>query len=517
MTLAFDPKWGQVVALLYLESVNGEATAYNEKPGTVVYTNSVTFSTAVSRWARGAAFFPADNVSRNIQFAGIANFRTDIPQIIQGSFYPTDVVGDRLPFSFHDRLILSVDNGTLALRVRTTSAPTPVYTLTAPDIEIDQWYDYAIRLGPLGVSLALGDHVVASATWGDETHAAISPFGMLGNLAAGANASFSFRGYLGPFRWTIGDQRLEDIGVAAYRFPVLDAVDPLRERVIFHSHFDGANNQTAAVDTRGKSIVFFGNARLQSSNQKSGPTSLYAFGDRVRVSHPDFDVQGDDFCFEFFGTRPVNSGQREYEFSLMDAGGIDHALSLSSIFGHLATLRLNGADLAPIAGGGLTLGSLHYAVCRRGPWLAFFRNGSRLALYDIGSTTIASSGDFYIGKGGSAAPGGESYDYTDEWRVTRGSSRYDPESPTIAAPQGRFSVFGPRSLSGIIDDADGNPVVCKVRVYNSATGRLVSEGTTDIDGSFVLPVADIDEHFWTAHLPGKEALIGDHVLPVVIT
>jgi len=517
VTLAFDPKWGQVVALLHLESVNGENTAYNEIPGTTVTTSGVTFSNAVSRWGRGAAFFPSDSVARNIQVATISNFRTDIPQVIQGSFYPTDVVGERVPFEFHDRLSLWVDNGVLTLRARTTAAAAPVYTLTVPDIEIDQWYDYSIRLGPLGISLELNGIDVASAAWGAETHGGISASMRLGNSVVTPSAAASWRGYLGPFRWTVGDQRPEDIGRPAYRFPVLDAVDPLRERVIFHSHFDGANNQTSAVDTRGKTIVFLGNARLQTFNQKSGPTCLYAFGGGGRVSHPDFDVQTDDFCFEFFGARAINSGHREYEFSLMDAAGTDHALSLSSVFGGSTALRLNGSDLAPIVGGGLNGGAQHYAVCRAGPYLAFFKNGSRLGLFDIGSEPIASNGDFYIGKGGSSAPGVESYDYTDEWRVTRGGSRYDPLAPTIIAPIGRYSVFGPRSLSGIIDDADGNPVVCKVRVYHSATGTKVSEGMTDIDGSWVLPAADIDEHFWTAHLPGKEALIGDHVLPVVIT
>jgi len=516
VTLAFDPKWSSVVALLYLESANGETVAFNEKPGTTVYTNSVTFSNVVSRWGRGAAFFPSDAVSRSIQIANISGFRTDLPQVIQGSFCPSDVLGARIPFSLHDRMWLTIEAGALVLRVRTTSSPAPIYTLPVPDIEVGQWYDYAIRLGPAGVSLSLGSEVVAEANWGAETHGSLTAGAMLGNYAAGANAASSFRGYLGPFRWTAGDQRIEDIGRLAYRFPVLDAVDPLRERVIFHSHFDGANGQTSAVDTRGKTIVFLGNARLQSLNQKSGPTSLYAFGAGARVSHPDFDVQADDFCIEFFGARAINSGQREYEFSLLDAGGTDHALSLSSVFGGSTTLRVNGVDLAPIVGGGVNNGSLHYAVCRAGPYLAYFKNGNRLGLFDIGAVSLASNGDFYIGKGGTA-PGVESYDYTDEWRVTRGGSRYDPLAPTIVAPIGRYSVFGPRSLSGILDDADGNPVVCKVRAYHSATGRLVSEGVTDIDGSFVLPVADIDEHFWTAHMPGRQALIGDHVLPVVIT
>lgn len=516
MTLAFDPKWSMVVALLHLESVNGENTAYNERPGTTVSTNGVSFSNAVSRWGRGAAFFPSDSTSRNIQVANISNFKTDIPQVIQGSFYPTDVVGERVLFEFYDRLSLWVNNGVLTLRARTTSSSTPVYTMSVPGIEIGQWYDYSIRLGPLGISLELNAAEVASAAWGTETHGSIVASMRLGNYVINPTANGSFRGYLGPFRWTIGDRRLEDIGQPAYRFPVLDAVDPLRERVIFHSHFDGANGQTSAVDTRGKTIVFLGNARLQSLNQKSGPTSLYAFGAGARVSHPDFDVQADDFCIEFFGARAINSGQREYEFSLLDAGGTDHALSLSSVFGGSATLRVNGADLSPIAGGGVNSGSLHYAVCRAGPYLAYFKNGIRLGLFDIGAVPLTSNGDFYVGKGG-IAPGVESYDYTDEWRVTRGGSRYDPLAPTIVAPIGRYSVFGPRSLSGIIDDAAGNPVVCKVRAYHSATGRLVSESMTDIDGSFVLPVADIDEHFWTAHMPGREALIGDHVLPVVIT
>lgn len=447
-------------------------------------------------------------------------FVSSQPQVIQHSFYPTDVSGSRFVFSHYDRVLLTIDAGTLTLKIRTTANPTPVYTITVPDIEVGQWYDYAIRCHATGASLELNGEAVGSVVWGSETHGALTAGFRLGNYTLAPSVAQSFRGYLGPFRWTIGDQRLEDAGQPAYRFPVLGAVDPIREKVVFHSRFEGLNVATSALDTKGKTIAFSGAARLETSYKKFGVSSFRANGGAGLIAHADFQFGTDDFAIEFPCARTGNSGNREYLFSLMDAEGLDHAVSLSAAgFGGYLYLRIAGVDVATIAAAGPENGTFYwYAVVRQGGNLAVFRNNSRVALVAFGNGPITSNGQFYIGKGGAAAPGNASlYDYIDELRITRGAARYNPALTSVVAPTEFFSEYGPRAISGYVDDADGNPVDCVVRVHRSLTGQLVSEGRTAADGSFVLPVADIDEHYWTAHLPGKNALIYDHVVPELVT
>lgn len=518
LNIAFDPKWSQVAALCFLEGPDGQTVVAGER-GAAFTLNNCAVSTTVSRWGRGSVFFPSDTITKAVSGATL-QFVSNQPQVIQHSFYPTDVSGSRFVFSYYDRVSLTIDSGSLTLRVRTTSNPTPEYVISMPGVEVGQWYDYSIRLNSTGASLEINGDVVGAVTWGSEPHGTINAGFRLGNYMLASTPAQSFRGYLAPFRWTIGDQRTEDAGQPAYRFPVLGAVDSIREKVVFHSRFEGLNNATSAVDTKGKTIAFSGAARLSTGYRKFGVSCFHASGGTGFISHSDFQFGTDDFTIEFFCARDGNTGNREYLFALMDESGVDHALSLSGQgFDGTGYLRVAGVDVAsasPVSPAQITF--YHYAVVRKGADLSVFRNGTRVLTYNIGSASINSNGQFYIGKGGTAAPGSASlYDYIDELRITRRAARHNPALTSIVAPPEFFSEYGPRAISGHVDDADGNPVDCVVRVHRSLTGQMVSEGRTAADGSFVLPVADIDEHYWTAHLPGKNALIFDHVVPELVT
>lgn len=155
-------------------------------------------------------------------------------------------------------------------------------------------------------------------------------------------------------------------------------------------------------------------------------------------------------------------------------------------------------------------------LVRKGRWLGLFEGSVRRLLVDIGTMSIGGDGYLYFGKAPAIAGSVNPSFWVDEIRVTT-VARTDPETPTTTFSAERFSDYGPRSLSGHVKDAAENPVICTVRAYHLASGRLVSESVTDIDGSFSLPVQDPGEHFWTAHKPGKNGLIIDHLTPVIIS
>lgn len=516
MTLAFDPKWSQVVAMSYLEGING-ATAVASERGSSFTLNNCSVSSGVSRWGRGSVFFPSDSTEHSISGGAIAVRATD-QQAIQGSFYSTDVSGNRFILGIGNRISLLVQNATLYLVMRTSGASDPSYVVAAASpVQAERWYDYTIRTNSAGFSLELDGSVVASGTYGGETDGGVFTGFRLGNQGV-TSAAASWRGYLGPFRWTQGDRRLEDSGKPAYRFPVLGAVDPEREKVVFHSHCEPTVNGVIS-DTRGAPVQMLGADIAATAKFGIGSLRSQAPLACAKIGPlPGLIPGARDFVFETHLQISLRDNFK-YFFALFDGSATTEAAMVLGLgIGGESTLylRLNGTTSSHVVASAFNAWR-HVKLIRVGDVLSLYYNSVLVTTRNVAGLSIVSDGYAWLGGAGGVGGYGNPHLLIDEPRFTVGSGRFNPTLTTVPEQVEVFSDFGPRSLSGIIDDADGNPVVCKVRAYHSATGRLVSESTTDSSGAFVLPVGDLDEHFWTAHMPGKEALIGDHVLPVVIT
>lgn len=512
--VAFDPKWAMVVAMSYLEGAAGATIVAAEK-GAAPYLYSCAVSTSVSRWgSRGSVFFPSGSDAPYIQL-GVRSFVSNVPKVIQGSFYPTDITGTRFVFVFYDRVLFTISDGVLTLRLRTSATPTPEYTITLSGVTPGQWYDYAIRFYSVGASLEVNGVMAGAVTWGSETHRAETTNAFIGN-AFNSSPAAAFRGYFGPWRWTEGDTRDEDIGQPAYRFPVLGAVDPHRESVVFHSHFEGLNQSSDFFDTCGLPMVAVGSARINAVTKAFGVTCCDLQGGYVRIGpSPKLHLAAHDFEFEWFEQRSTVTGNPEYSFAINNSDSTDHGLSLRSINNGAAVLRVNGLDVASFSSSGSSGSMANFLLVRRDGIISLYRAGVLRGSYEIGAASISADGFLYLGRG-PVGPVFGAPARIDEMRLTVGFARTNPLLASIPVPTEKFSDYGPRSLSGHVLDHDGTPVQCTVRCYHASSGRLVSESVSDVDGSFVLPTADLTEHFWTAHHPTKNALIFDHIQPALV-
>ena len=301
------------------------------------------------------------------------------------------------------------------------------------------------------------------------------------------------------------------------RFPILGALDPNREKVVFHSHFDGANNATTAEDTCGGTLVFSGGAALKDTDARFGISALSLSSGTVHCDGIDFSAQR--FTIEFWEKRTENDGVNRYIMSIMDESGVDHALSIASPYFGPVTLRKDAVDVATSANGtiGPTTTWQHWAIVRDGDHVAVFVAGIRSLLVNIGVNPLLTNGRFVLGKGGTVAPAAVSKDWIDECRITIGVAHYNVLSSSITPPTERFNEYGPRALSGIVRNSDGTPRPnTLVRCYHLSSGRLVSQGYSDVDGTFVLPTGDTSLHFWVAHHPSENALIRDRITPALV-
>lgn len=525
LNIAFDPKWSDVVISTRFSGTTGETLTCNDK------TRQRFTATGCSiaehpQFPGGALYFDAAPANRYVWSTSAALSLGE--HLFEIDFLATSLgaTGYRGLFKHpSDMLMARIDPVASAIEFGVRSSASAAWSMvsyTIPDLDEFLGVRHTLRcvMTVTALIMELDGQVVATAAHGLTSFSASANSLLIGTVADVNNNAGRWIGYLGQIRWTRA-LRPDEMGQPMpVPWPIGASADPQRAAVVFHSRFDGPNLSQAAVDIKGKSIVFVGAARLESTLAWAGRSSFRANGGYALIDHPDLVLGADDFTFEFFVARTGNSGQREYLFSLMDADGLDHAVSLSaSGFGGYLYLRVAGIDVATIAAAGPENVTFYwYSVVRQGSNLAVFRNNIRVALVNVGDGPIASNGQLVFGKGGAAAPGNQSlYDYVDEARFTRGYSRVSPLLTSTTPPADMFPAFGPRAISGHVDDADGNPVDCVVRVHRSLTGQMVSQGRTAADGSFVLPVADIDEHYWTAHLPGKNALIFDHVVPELVT
>lgn len=521
LNIAFDPKWSQVLSFSYLEGRAGQTELPCEKTTLVGACTGCAISRDSLLFPAGAVHLPDALANRYAWVASNSNF-VFRDQLFELEFAPTSWgASGNLGFLFYILYGVQcyIDYATHQLHfliARTAPITDSVgISYTIPDIGAFVGVKHALRCGMTatdlfieldGVEVARGPH---GATAVFSTSATI-------RLGGSGSAGSQLIGYIGQWRWS-ADLRPEDMGRPMSRFPLLAAVDPHREKVVFHSRFNGPAGVQEAVDTKGKTIVFAGAAALSYSNALAG-ACLRLNGSPVEVVHGDFNFGTDDFSIEWFNCRPGNDGLRRFVLCLMDIDGDDHALSLSGGSGAVATLRVAGVDIeGPPLSFPSSLNPEHLMIVRSGGYIAYFKDGYRYILYDIGDTPVASNGRLVFGHAGTVPGYPSNFDFIDEMRITRGESRVSPLAVSFTPPAEYFNVYGPRAISGHVDDADGNPVDCVVRVHRSLTGQMVSEGRTAADGSFVLPVADIDEHYWTAHLPGKNALIYDHVVPELVT
>lgn len=516
----FDPKWSDVVISTRFSGAVGQVVTCNDK------TNGrlTGYNCAIAEhpaFVGGALRFIASAVGRYVYSTASAIYLAD--NLFEIDFVLESLGASGLRGLFRDGIgcvtcRIDVATASIEFGIRASSSD-PWSMLVHPIDDVDAFIGvrHALRCSLTstllsmeldGVTVGTVAHGVSALTTGSNNWA-------IGN--ASVSADDAWIGWIGQFRWTRA-LRPDEMGlVMPDRFPILSALDPNREKVVLHSHFDGANNATAATDTTGASLVFSGGAVLKDTDARFGVSSLSLNSGTVHCDGIDFSAQR--FTIEFFEKRTENDGVNRYLMSIMDEAGVDHALSVAAPYFGPVTLRKNGVDVSTSASGsiGPTITWKHWAIVRDGEYVSVFVGGQRSLLVNIGVNPLLSNGRFVLGKGGSVAPAAVSKDWIDECRITIGVAHYNVLSTSIVPPTERFNEYGPRALSGTVRNPDGTPRPnTLVRCYHLASGRLVSQGYSDVDGTFALPTADSSLHFWTAHHPTNNALIRDRITPALI-
>ena len=524
MAKGFDPKWSLVALLCSNRGVDGSSVIIPEKGATEMnVTGGVALSTACPAFVKGAAYFGNPVASQSLYPQNQSFDYQD--QAYEIEFFPTGFgeTGDRYLFSVSTILRVYFDIDDELLRVdfknngveQNFSAPVDLNSL----VGVVSKCIVRLTTGRLDVELN-GTTLIDVAHGLTSFDVATGPILSIGNRAETGTNLTNFYGYIGQFRRTVGDSRQEESSAVIYDLEVLSALDTYREKVAFHSHFDGLEGATTTTELSSDRLISFtGSAALSTSSSQFGPSCISLAGGTAYCDGIDFSAQ--KFTIEFWEKRTENDGTNRYIFSIMDEAGVDHALSVSATYFGPVILRKDGADVATSGVTGPKIVWQHWAVVRDGTSLAVFVAGVRVILFNIGTSALVSNGRFVLGKGGSVAPAAASTDWIDECRITVGEARYNVAAETISPPAERFNEYGPHSMRGTVKRmVSGSAVISPgslVAAFDRATLRLVSRDVSAADGSFELPSAHGDEHFVLAFDDDMNLVGYDKILPAIFS
>lgn len=511
----FDPLWSLVSLLCSNRGRHGQSPVISEKGGGVMnMQGGVVLSTACPAFPRGAAYYGNPAISQSM-YPSVQSF-SYIDQAYEIEFYPTGFgeTGDRYLFSIASILRVYFDVEAGRLRVDFTNAELQRFSGAVDKAELTGAASKLIlRITTGRISCELN-----GATLFDEAHGLTSfseasgAILSIGNRAVTGNNSSNFYGWIGQFRRTVGDSRAAESSAVICDYEILGALDHYRENVVFHSHCDPTEDGVIE-DTCGNLVAMNG-----STVSVGAPYAVFGYGavlpyPSVRLGPSPGAIFGSaDFTIEWANKYSLSNSDPQYAFSIVSGSLIALALRMNQSTG-VAWLTVNDVDheLAYTY-------ATRLSVCRQGSAIAVFSGANRVALIDVGDDEINGDGYFHIGKSPSISGAQNPYYWVDELRVTSDVSRFNPLSSTIIAPIERFNEYGPRALSiEIVSDPDGLPLPgTLVRAYDRVSGRLVSQGYTDADGKCLLAVSDVSKHFLVAHHPTENALIFDHIIPVLV-
>lgn len=384
------------------------------------------------------------------------------------------------------------------------STSTPAL-ISASAVVYDQWVHIAVTRSASTIRLFVDGVLEATATSAAALTAATPKLWF-----SDTSAAYKYYGYMDEVRLTVG--------VARYtaNFTLPDAAHPHGnqvydldyDKVVLHCHFDGEDLGTVLYDQKGHTLTRYGNLAITISASVFGGAALAydnTTGNYFSANNADFNLSSTDFTIEFW-IQP--STGRTPTFSLIASDGATVALSLAVGYsGYTGTLTVMGV--------GYTVPSVtsttHIAVVRDGDTLRIYANG--VQAYSANSAAALNfNGQLEFGTKSIASGGSGIYD---ELRITKGLCRYPLGNP-FSVPTEPFPNFCPKKLSGTVRDNAGNPISRTVRSYRNSDGLLIDTSVSDaVTGAFQLRATDVSEHYVTVHDTVKNALVYDHITPVL--
>ena len=230
--------------------------------------------------------------------------------------------------------------------------------------------------------------------------------------------------------------------------------DPDFADVVLLLHMDGANGGTSFPDSSNSAhtATAVGNANTNTSVKKFGTASLQEDGNGDYLSIPDssdFDIglpvgySNEPFTVEFFANLNSTGGTQMFfgkgggSASWNSSTGFQYIFFIQSSILYFqfwqsgASANTISADISTL---GLSTGTwYHFAIAYDGTTTEAYFNGSRFGTSTGNYNAPSSATDFRVG---GATPSYSMDGYIDEFRITKGSSRYT--GTTLTVPTAAF-------------------------------------------------------------------------------
>lgn len=414
---------------------------------------------------------------------------------------------------------LTVDGSGNALKydffAGNSSTMMPLLVSTS-NVVYDQWAHIRITRSADAWYLFVDGVLECTANYtGSATNASSAIY--IGGTAVTDNQYF---GYLDEIRLTVGVARsTADFTVPTALFENGDPdFDVNYDKVQLHLHCDGESGGTSFIDQKGHSVTRGSNIVTVTNDSVFGGSCINTAGYLEVPYSDDFNVGAGDFTLEVWSKLQTAIDNQTYRFiEFMQQGSTNRALCLaySSSSGWPGVVYPNvntGTDGFVNWQGAGSVGTAwaFLSLTRLGNMLYLHQNGTLTLTRTIGTDLSLVSAPYRFRVGLLSAA---NY-LIDEIRFTKGLARYT--SANYIKPAEPFPHFFLQRLTGTIRDSDGNPISRTARSYRASDGLRIDSTVSDpATGAFSLRATDLSEHFVVVHDPVKNALVYDHIVPVI--
>lgn len=524
-----DALWSYVQCLMHFDGPNNGLRIYDERHKAVTVTGNAKLSTLQSKF--GGSSLALDGNGDRISIAGFTAPGTN-DLTVECFVYPratanaTPVVwGNGTTVTSTTSLLFadhSTHPGKYALFVGSFSTTTALLVSTS-DIVYGQFAHVAVTRSNQTFTLWINGVPEATATHAGTFGTGTTVY--IGGVSA--TTAFDFFGYIDEFRYTHGASRYSGTSFTPPTAPFPNygtsgvPTDQHYDKVVLHCHFDGEPGSTTFVDQKGHTLTPEASGVLPQISTATGAGKFggsgldcigSAFYKRVKTESTDYSLGTGDFTLEFFYAYSGTSPTAYTFFALKASNGVDNAIQLSNnANSSVITVSINGTSAIVSATNAISTAQKHFALSRSGSSLRLFIDGTQSgSTYSIGSSAIDSNGTMYIGGLPTQA---FSPCFFDEIRLTKGLARY---TANFTPPSEPFPDYALQKLTGTVLDHNGNPLARTVRSFRRSDGLLIDTSTSDpTTGAFELRATDTTEHFVVVYDDAKNALIYDHITPVV--
>lgn len=513
MSYPADPHWANVKVLNHFEGVNGGSRIYDETNAAVtVPVLGTTLSGLKSKFGN-TSFLAGTDRNYYLSYSNIGATYGTADFTAEAWLYPKETAST-LCWTFGEL------RSTWAVLTKSTFYPTKFSVnignassgsapnmVSASDVVYEAWTHVALTR--TGTTFTLFINGVAEATYSNSVSLDSSRFYV-------GWPSGTFNGYVDEVRVTIGVNRYPtNFTPPTAAFPHSGVVDPYYDKVQAHLHFNGENGAGTFTDQKGHAFNMQPGTAGQipviavSSSAKFGMSwgEFTSDSKGITATSSDFILGASDFTIEFYAyARDYDAYPNMSLFHAVSSDGTTDAIHVTQT-PYSGELKVFIAGTQVIAASGAGIGALnHIALVRQGGFLRLYANGNQIGTaYNIGATSIPGNGVIGIGR--------TQFGRMDEFRLTVGVARY---LSNFTVPTEPFPDIGPNFLSGTVLDSNNTPLARTVRAFRRSDSLLTDATVSDAStGAFELRATDMSEHYVLVFDDVRNAMIYDHIEPVV--